>query len=98
MRSLLLALLLAVVSFGAEAVNDHKVKLDIPGLNQCPVCDIQVTNALNLIKGVKFVANDIVRHESIVIFDADETSTDQLIESLGKIGYKNIKIKSIETY
>lgn len=92
--------LLGLAFFSQSSVaggSDHRVTLDIPGMQNCGNCPPIIFQALMHVPGVKYVENDMMRQQTLIIFDTEQTSVDTMQQALKEVGFKST-VKMIETY
>jgi mercuric ion binding protein len=86
MRALLLVAALLAASAPALARKVETVTLDVKNMT-CSLCPITVRKALEKVPGVESARVDYPTHSASVTFDADKTSTADLVKATTNAGY-----------
>ena len=60
----------------------------------CSGCEEKIKGNLRFEKGVKQIECSIEEQRVTITYDADKTSTDKIIQSFGKFGYKASEVKN----
>ncbi len=61
---------------------------------QCSGCENKIKGNLRFEKGVKQIECNIDEQRVVITYDADKTSSEKIIQSFGKFGYKATEIKT----
>jgi mercuric ion binding protein len=86
MKTLLAALLTALVLTATAWASPHVVTLNVPGMT-CPVCPITVKKALEKVQGVSKVDVRFEKKQVLVTFDDAKTNTDALVKATTNAGF-----------
>ena len=86
LRSLMLAVFLALSSVTVAADVTKTVTLEVQGMN-CAACPITVRKALKKVPGVSAVKVNYQSGIAEVSYDPNETSADELAKAVTAVGY-----------
>ncbi len=88
MRKLILALLVAVISFGTQAAEPVEAIFSVNPKMSCNNCEKKIKGNLRFEKGVKNVETSLENQTVTVKYDPDKTNEANLAKAFSKIGYE----------
>ncbi len=86
LKTLLAAVIVALVWFGPAWASPQTVTLNVSGMT-CPACPITVKKALEKVTGVSKVDVRFEKKQVLVTFDDAKTNTDALVKATTDAGY-----------
>jgi copper chaperone CopZ len=93
MRKFLLMMLLMLTANVMMAKDIRTLVVTTNPQMHCANCETRIKNQLRFEKGVKRIETNVEKQTVQILYDADRTGSEQLIKSLGKIGYKATPVK-----
>ncbi len=93
MKMILITLCVAACTAFATAKDIKTLTLTTNPQMHCANCETRIKNQLRFEKGVKRIETNVEKQTVQILYDADRTGSEQLIKSLGKIGYKATPVK-----
>ena len=88
MKKSILAISLCLLAAVGYAKDIKTVVVTTTPQMHCANCETRIKNQLRFEKGVKRIETNVEKQTVQILYDADRTGSEQLIKSLGKIGYK----------
>ena len=91
MRNLFVTMMLLMVSTMAMAKIKTVVLTTNPQMH-CENCENKIKNNIRFEKGVKSIETDIAAQTVTIVYDADKTTEDAIIQAFAKINYTARKV------
>ena len=94
MKKILLLLIAALTMIMASAKDIKTVVLTTVPQMHCENCEKRIKENIRFEKGVKKIVTDVEHQTVTITYDADKTSSEKIIQSFGKFGYKATEVKN----
>lgn len=93
MKKLIIILFLSIFSLAVNAKDIKKLVVTTMPKMTCQNCENRIKKNLRFEKGIKNVTTDLKNQRVMVVYDADQTTEENLIKAFGKLKYEAIKVK-----
>ena len=90
---ILLASIFVIATLTAKDI--RTVTLTTQPQMHCANCETKIKNQLRFEKGVKRIDTNVEKQTIVIQYDAERISSDLLIKSLAKIGYKASPVTNV---